>query len=117
MGLTPQDIEVIANAKRHLRFIWQQGFTARFDALEHDALFDCMQGLDDLHFRATARPIHWGANRPKPSEKPLSESGQTLLATDVVILAEKAHACEHEGICGYCGARSINGRCSNQFCG
>lgn len=49
--------------------------------------------------------------------KPLSESGQMLTPVEVTVLAEKAHACEHDGICGYCGARSINGRCSNQFCG
>lgn len=51
--LSDPDKQTIHEARRWLRYLWQQGFSPEVDAIEHDGIFETMRKLDDLYLRAT----------------------------------------------------------------
>ncbi len=54
--LSEPDRQTIQEARRWLRYIWQQGFDPKLDALEHDGLHESMAKLDDLFARTAPEP-------------------------------------------------------------
>lgn len=90
------DAQVLQEAKRMLRYLWQQGFVIHLDALDHDALFELMGKLDAMAARHSGEPQ-------------LSNVGQTVGRP--AITAEAAHARQMESVCSSCGGSAINGIC------
>lgn len=54
--LSVEDRAAIADARRWLRYIWQQGFTIKLDALEHDGLEEAMRNLDAMAVKLYNEP-------------------------------------------------------------
>lgn len=53
--LSDSDKKTIQEARRWIRYLWQQGFRIDLDAIEHDGLFELMRKLDDLYLRTTSQ--------------------------------------------------------------
>lgn len=54
--LSTEDRAAIADARRWLRYLWQQGFTIELDALEHDGLEQAMRNLDAMAAKIYGEP-------------------------------------------------------------
>lgn len=50
------DVAILQEARRMLRYLWQQGFTIRLDAIEHDALYELMGKIDAIALRHSDEP-------------------------------------------------------------
>ena len=53
--LSDPDRQTIQEARRWVRFLWQQGFRMEVDAIESEGLFDLLMKLDELYLRATSQ--------------------------------------------------------------
>lgn len=114
MIITEQEHQTIHKARRMLRFLWLQGFEPRMDALEYDECYEIMKELDALAFRLTEtkRPAMVGTRDVALIERVSDMLSPAALRADM----ERAHSHEDESVCGNCGGRAIDGRCTNRLC-
>lgn len=47
--MTAAELATVNRARRMLRYLWQQGFRPKLDALEYDEVYEIMAALDAIH--------------------------------------------------------------------
>ena len=115
MPLT-EDRKTIDDTRRLLRFMWQQGFDIKLDALEHDALFELMGKLDAMAARCADEPQFSRAMALNAIIEALPPvAGELVIKGMKADLARwKAEAERPAEVCGACGSPMTNGVCDGR---